>query len=407
MKWQNLIKVALKSILKNKMRTLLTMLGIIIGVAAVIVMVAIGQGAEQRIQNQISSLGTNLIMVFPSAARQGGISMGAGSGAQLTMQDVERLKKEGTQLQAISPVVRSGAQLIGGTGNWNSSCYGVSEEYLTIRQWGLSRGEFFGVNDVRSSNKVCVIGETVAKNLFPGDDPVGQPLRVRNVPFKIIGVLKERGQDSFGHDQDDIVIAPYTTVLVRLSGMAVRGIGQVLCSAQTLGQMPAAQAEIKSILRQSHRIPEGEDDNFTIRNQTDIAATAEETTRTMTLLLASIASISLLVGGIGIMNIMLVSVTERTREIGIRMAIGARGLDILLQFLIEAITLSFAGGLIGILLGFLVTFIVDKTTALTPIITASSVMISVCFASLVGIFFGFYPARKASTQNPIEALRYE
>ncbi|HNX98548.1 MAG TPA: ABC transporter permease, partial [Candidatus Aminicenantes bacterium] len=299
MKWKNLIKVALKSIFKNKMRTLLTMLGIIIGVTAVIVMVAIGQGAEQRIQNQISSLGTNLIMVFPSAARQGGVSMGAATGAQLTMEDVERLKKEGTQLLAISPVVRSGAQVIGGTGNWNTSCYGTSEEYLTIRQWDLASGDFFGESDIRARSKVCVIGATVAKNLFPGDDPVGQPLRVRNVPFKIVGVLKERGQDTFGHDQDDVIIAPYTTVLIRLAGMAVRGIGQVLCSAQTLGQMPAAQAEIKSILRESHRIPEGDDDDFTIRNQTDIAATAEETTRTMTILLASIASISLLVGGIG------------------------------------------------------------------------------------------------------------
>jgi len=408
MKWQNLIKVAFKSIFKNKMRTFLTMLGIIIGVGAVIVMVAIGKGAEQRIQSQISSLGTNLIMVFPGAARQGSVHMGPGTGRELSTDDMDRLRKNTTLLTAVSPVVRSGGQIVGGNGNWSTSIYGGSEDYLDIRDWKLSSGEKYSATDVRAQNKVCIIGKTIAKELFDGEDPIGQPLRIRNVPFKIIGVLTERGQSAFGSDQDDVIIAPFTTVMSRLSGgHGPRRIGQFLCRAQSLKAMDRAQEEIRTVLRESHRIEEGEDDDFTIRNQTEFANLAAESTQTMTVLLASIAGISLMVGGIGIMNIMLVSVTERTREIGIRMAIGARGSDILTQFLIEAVTLSLSGGFIGIMIGILATYIVKAATNWQTLITPMTVTLSFGFAGLVGIFFGFYPARKAASLNPIEALRYE
>ena len=405
MKWKNLIKVAFKSIVKNKMRTLLTMLGIIIGVGAVIVMVAIGKGAEQRIQNQISSMGTNLIMIFPGAMQQRGVHMGPDQGVRLTLNDVEQLKKNSTLLDAVSPVVRTGVQIIGGSGNWSSGVYGVSEEYLEIRDWKLSSGDFFSATDIRAQNKICIIGQTIVKNLFANEDPVGQQLRLRNVPFKIIGVLKERGQSAFGQDQDDVIIAPYSTVLYRLSGHA--HINQILARASSLEQMDQAQAEITSIMRESHKILEGEDDDFTVRNQTDIASTAQETTKVLTILLASIASISLLVGGIGIMNIMLVSVTERTHEIGIRMAIGARSRDILVQFLIEAIVLSLSGGLLGVLIGFIATYVVHLATDWNTVISMENVLLSFGFAGAVGVFFGYYPARKASALNPIEALRYE
>jgi len=408
MKWKNLIKVAFKSIVKNKMRTLLTMLGIIIGVAAVIAMVALGKGAEKRIQDQISSMGTNLITIFPGSMQSRGVRFGPDSGVQLTLDDVQRIRRNAALAVAVSPMVRSGAQIIGGSGNWSTSVWGVSEQYLEIRDWLLSAGEFFSNADVRAQNKVCVVGQTIVKNLFANEDPVGQQLRVRNVPFRIIGVLKERGPGAFGQDQDDLLIAPYSTVLYRLSGVSGHEhIHQILVRAVSLEQMEQAQAELVSIMREAHKIPEGADDDFTVRNQTDIAATAQETSSVLTMLLASIAGISLLVGGIGIMNIMLVSVTERTHEIGIRMAIGARSRDILVQFLIEAVVLSLSGGLIGVLLGFLVTWILNLTTEWNTVIVPANVLLSFGFAGAVGIFFGYYPARKAAALNPIEALRYE
>ncbi len=407
MKWKNLIKVAFKSIVKNKMRTLLTMLGIIIGVAAVIAMVALGKGAEKRIQDQIASMGTNLLTIFPGSMQSRGVRFGPDSGVQLTLDDVERIRRNAALAVAVSPMVRSGAQIIGGSGNWSTSVWGVSEQYLEIRDWPLSAGEFFSNADVRAQNKVCVVGQTIVKNLFASEDPVGQQLRVRNVPFRIIGVLKEKGQGAFGQDQDDLLIAPYSTVLYRLSGGGHAHIHQILVRATSLEQMEQAQAELISIMREAHKIPEGADDDFTVRNQTDIAATAQETSSVLTMLLASIAGISLLVGGIGIMNIMLVSVTERTHEIGIRMAIGARSRDILVQFLIEAVVLSLSGGLIGVLLGFLVTWVLNLTTEWNTVIVPANVLLSFGFAGAVGIFFGYYPARKAAALNPIEALRYE
>ena len=410
MKWKNLIKVAFKSIVKNKMRTLLTMLGIIIGVAAVIVMVAIGKGAEKRIQDQIASMGTNLLTIFPGSMQSRGVRMGPDSGVQLTLEDVERLKRDATLVQAVSPMVRSGAQLIGGSGNWNTSVWGVSEQYLEIRDWTLSSGEFFSSADIRAQNKSCVVGQTIVKNLFAGDDPVGQQLRVRNVPFRIIGVLQERGQSSFGMDQDDLIIAPYSTVMTRLSGHA--HVNQILVRAVSLEQMDQAQAEVTRIMREAHRIPEGGDDDFTVRNQTDIAATAQETSSVLTMLLASIASISLLVGGIGIMNIMLVSVTERTREIGLRKAVGAHRSDILIQFLTESAVLSLIGGIIGIMLGWLIAMIVGQIAArsgtpINPRIGIDIILLATVFSTAVGLFFGLYPANRAAGLEPVEALRYE
>ncbi|MEO6046617.1 MAG: ABC transporter permease [Candidatus Kapaibacterium sp.] len=406
MNWKNILNVAMKSILRNRMRSLLTMLGIIIGVAAVIVMVAIGKGAQAQIEDQIGTLGTNVIIAFPNASRAGGVSQGAGSnGGRFTLDDVDKIEKNATLLAGVSPVIRSGVQAIGGSGNWSTSIYGVSPSYLDIRQWPLASGEFFTDREIKSRSKVCVIGKTVVDNLFPNQDPVGQEIRLRNVPFKVIGVLTQKGQNASGADQDDAVLAPSTTVLDRLSGG--RFIQQLMASAASPGQMTQAQEEMRGLLRESHRLQPGEDDDFVIRNQTEIAEAAQQTTQVLTLLLASIAGVSLVVGGIGIMNIMLVSVTERTREIGIRMAIGARGSDVLTQFLVESVVLGLCGGIIGILTGVGVAQLVQAVSDLHTKIDPSIVILSFIFSGAVGVFFGFYPARKAAALNPIEALRYE
>ncbi len=405
MRLQDLLTIAFQSIFKNKMRSFLTMLGIIIGVGAVIVMVSIGQGAQKQIKDQIQGLGVNLLTVFPVAFRQGGVSYGGGSLSRLTVDDVNKLKKESTLLAGVSPVIRTSAQVIGGSGNWSTSIMGVSPDYLIIRDWSLSSGSPFTDNDVRAQTRVCLIGYTVATNLFGSSDPVNQRLRIRSEPFKIIGVLSVKGLAGSGVDQDDVILGPYTTVQNRLSQN--RYIQQILCSSVSAEQMDNAQDEIRSLLRETHKIPEGADEDFTVRNQADVINTANQTTGILTAFLAAIAGISLLVGGIGIMNIMLVSVTERTREIGIRMAVGARSLDILMQFLVEAVVLSLTGGIIGIILGFLVTVFIQVVFNWSMVFSFQTILLSFVFSFIVGAFFGFYPARKASSLNPIDALRYE
>ena len=405
MKQRTLLKVATQSILKNKMRTVLTMLGIVIGVGAVIVMVAIGNGAQQMIQSQINSLGTNLIIVMPGATMQGGASQGAGSFNRLTVDDADQLKRQGTLLSAVSPVVSTRVQVIGGQGNWRTLINGVSTDFLIIRDWSASSGAFFSDVDVKSARKVAVLGATVASNLFPGSDPVGAQIQIGHVPFTVVGVMAARGQNAGGMDQDDVILMPYTTAQSRLSGN-VR-IGQILVSTSSQEEIPAAQDEIKNIMREAHRLGDGADDDFTVRNQTDIAQAATGTTRVMSALLAAIASISLVVGGIGIMNIMLVSVTERTREIGIRMAIGARGSDVLTQFLVESVAMSVLGGIVGLAVGYGGAALVSHITGWTTSTPASAVAIAVGFSAAVGMFFGYYPARKAAALNPIQALRYE
>ena len=405
MKASILTRVAAQSILKNKMRSLLTMLGIIIGVGAVILLVAIGQGAQSRIQQRIENLGTNMLVISPGSSSQGGVSRGMGSFNRLKVDDVEKLQRESFLLAAVSPVVATGGQIVGGQGNWRSRINGVSVEYLAIRDWEVEFGRNFDASEVRSMKKVVLLGRTVAENLFPGQDPVGQQVRIRNVPFQIIGVLAEKGQTPEGSDMDDVILAPYSTVQTRLAGHQY--IPQILASTFSPGDIPAAQDEITAIMREAHGLASWEEDDFTVRNQSDLSEAAQGTTEVMTLLLAAIASISLLVGGIGIMNIMLVSVTERTREIGIRMSIGARGSDVMTQFLVESTVLSAAGGLLGLLLGLGGARIISSATGWTTTISPLTVVVALAFSGAIGIFFGFYPARQAAELDPIEALRYE
>jgi putative ABC transport system permease protein len=400
-----LVKLAGKSIIKNKMRTALTMLGIIIGVAAVIMMVAIGSGARGQIERRIMNLGTNLIVVTPGAATQGGVSQGAQTFNRLTTDDAEALRKQAFLLAGVSPVLMTRAQAIGGQANWRTWIYGVHTDYQRIRDWRVESGDFFTDTDLRSMRKVALIGRTVADNVFPGEDPVGQQIQLRNVPFKIIGVLARKGQTAEGADQDDIVLAPYTTVENRLSGRS--RVGQILASTSSPGDIAEAQQEIRLILRDAHDLGDAEPDDFTIRNQTDLADAASATTRVMTLLLSAIASISLVVGGIGIMNIMLVSVTERTREIGLRLALGARGSDVLVQFLVESVVMSVIGGAIGVGLGIGGSAVLGRATGWSVFVSPMTVVVALGFAAAVGVFFGFYPARRAARLDPIEALRYE
>ncbi len=403
MKWKNLITVAFNSILKNRMRSLLTMLGIIIGVGAVITLVSIGQGATADIENEISTLGTNLLIIMPGSTRTGGVSHGASSLNTLTMDDVERLG-EANLLRYVSPIISSSAQVIAGSRNWSTKIQGVSPTYLEIKDWPLEKGTFFTERDVRSRKKVAVLGQSVAEELFPGQDPIGSRIRIRNIPFTIIGVLSEKGQSMMG-DQDDVILAPSTTVLYRMNDGKTVNI--IMASAVSVEQMDAASDQATGLLRKEHHLADGEDNDFVIRSQTDIIQTVSGVTGTLTMLLSAIAGVSLLVGGIGIMNIMLVSVTERTREIGIRMSIGARGGDILVQFLVEAVILGMTGGLIGILtgigLGKFLSGLINTSMVIDPLIT----FIAFFFSGAVGVFFGFYPARKASRLNPIDALHYE
>ena len=404
MKQRTLLKLAWQSILKNKMRTLLTMLGIVIGVGAVIVMVAVGNGAQSQIAASITSLGTNLIVVSPGSSAQGGVSQGAGTFNRLTTADAVQLKLDGTTLSAVSPVIQTRAVVIGPAGNWRTSINGVSPDYFTIRDWSVTSGDIFDDTDVKAARKIALLGATVAKNLFPGVDAVGAQIQIGHVPFIVSAVLAVKGQNSTGADQDDVILMPYTTAQNRLSGN-VR-LGQILVSTFSPGDIPAAQAEITDIMRNVHKLGDSPDD-FTVRNQTEIAAAATATTSVMSGLLAAIASISLVVGGIGIMNIMLVSVTERTREIGIRMAIGARGSDVLTQFLVESVVMSILGGIGGLIAGYAGSLLLAHFTGWNTAVPASAVLIAVGFSAGVGVFFGYYPARKAAALNPIEALRYE
>ena len=405
MRLHKLILVALKSIARNKMRSLLTMLGIIIGVASVITMVALGEGSQKDIEGEVASLGTNLLMVRPGSIDTGGVRGGAGSRASLTMKDVARLEKNATQLRWVSAEVRASGQVIAGNNNWNTTITGVSPDYLAIRNYEIESGTFFTARDSKTRAKVAVLGKTVADELFPDSDPIGERLRIRNVPFKVIGVMAEKGQSSTGDDQDDIIFAPDNTVLYRLSnGKTIRDISASAISSEA---MDAAKEELTTLLRSEHRLATDAEDDFIIRDQTEIVEMATRVTGTLTLLLSSIAGVSLLVGGIGIMNIMLVSVTERTREIGIRLAIGARPLDILAQFLIEAAILSLLGGLIGIVSGLSAAWGVGRLLGVSAVVNPAVVMTTVIFTGAVGVFFGFYPARKAANLNPIDALRYE
>jgi putative ABC transport system permease protein len=405
MRKSTLVKVATQSILKNKLRTFLTMLGVVIGVAAVIIMVAIGYGAQTSIQKQIGSLGTNMIMIMPGASAAGGVNQGAATFNRLTPADYEKIQRESLLLSAVSPVVFTNAQVISGQGNWRTRINGVSVEYQQIRDWPVQEGTYFTEPDVRAARKVAVLGSTVAKSLFPDGDAVGQQVQIRDVPFTVMGVLKSKGQNAGGMDADDVVLVPYTTAQARLSGR--QRVGQIIGSASSPQDVPAAQEEIRGILRESHKLGDGDDDDFTIRNQDEIAAAASSATEVMTVLLASIASISLLVGGIGIMNIMLVSVTERTREIGIRMAIGARGSDVLTQFLVESVAISMLGGVIGVVLGLGGAVVLGHFTGWSTETPPEAIVIAVGFSAAVGVFFGFYPARQAAALNPIQALRYE
>jgi putative ABC transport system permease protein len=405
MKILNIFLSAFRALQRNKMRSFLTMLGIIIGVGAVIIMLAIGQGAETSVKQQIAALGTNVLIVFPGSQQQGGIRTGAGTMTTLTEDDALAVSKECSAVQYVSPGTRTNAQVIAGDMNWSTGIEGGSADYMAIRLWTMADGDFFTDADVKTAGKVCILGKTVADNLFPGASPIDQTVRIRNVPFKVIGVFSKKGQNAMGQDQDDIVVVPYSTILKRLAHTTF--LRSILVSATSPSTIALAQSQMSELLRIRHRLVGSDADDFTIRNQTDIANTATATTEILTILLASIASVSLLVGGIGIMNIMLVSVTERTREIGIRMSIGARGRDVLTQFLIEALVLSILGGVIGILIGVGGSMIISTLAKWPTIITAFSIILSFGFSFVIGIFFGYYPARKAAMLNPIDALRYE
>ena len=399
------LKEAVKSILKSRLRSSLTALGVIIGVAAVVIMVAIGDGAQLNIKKQIDSLGSNLIIITPGSSNSGGIRGGAGTFNRITLEDVEIIKKEATLISGVSPLVRSGGQVIGGLGNWFTQIQGVSPDYPEIRSWELKTGDFFTKRDVIARSKVCILGSEVAENLFPDDDPVGKQIRIRTIPFKVIGVLKSKGQTAVGTSNDDIILAPSKTILDRLSGG--RFISSIQVSAFSSESIPAARSELRNIMRESHKLEPGEEDDFTIKDQSDLTEAATETSRVLTYLLASIAGVSLVVGGIGIMNIMLVTVTERTREIGIRLSVGARSSDILIQFLTEAVVLSLSGGIIGIGISFFITYFINNYTNQIAIINMEIIFLALGFVVVIGVFFGFYPARKAAELNPIDALRYE
>jgi len=402
------LRIAFRALKVNKMRSALTMLGIIIGVGAVIAMLAVGTGASKRISEQISSIGSNLIMIVPGATTAGGVRMGSGSQPTLTMGDAEAIQKECSAVSNVAPVLSGVAQVVYGHQNWSTGVVGTSPSMLTVRDWPLSSGRSFTDQDVKSATKVCLLGQSVVDNLFGDMNPIGQVVRIKKVPFTVVGILDKKGQSPQGQDQDDTLLVPVTTAQKKLFGTTFPGMVRIIMvKAKSTEDLTSAEKQINSLLRQRHRIGPKQENDFTVRNLTQFMQAAEQSTKVMTLLLGAIASVSLLVGGIGIMNIMLVSVTERTREIGIRMAIGAKTWDIRLQFIIEALILSLIGGIAGIVAGISSSELISMFADWATIVSPFSIVLAFGFSGLVGIFFGFYPAYKASLLDPIEALRYE
>jgi putative ABC transport system permease protein len=401
-------QIALRALWVNKMRSFLTMLGIIIGVGAVITILAVGTGASQKIAEQVASIGSNLIMVVPGSITQGGMRMGSGSQSTLTKDDADAIEKECSAVSAVAPTVNTVAQVVYGNQNWATGIYGTTSGILEVKDWSLVAGRTFIDQDIRSSTKVCILGQTIVDNLFGGIDPIGQIIRIKKVPFTVIGILETKGQSIIGQDQDDVIYIPVTTAQKKIVGRSVPGmVRTIMVKARSAEDMSLAEKQVTELLRQRHRTGLNKEDDFTVRNLTQMMQVAEESAKVMTILLGAIASISLLIGGIGIMNIMLVSVTERTREIGIRMAIGAKTWDIRIQFIIEALTLSMIGGIFGITLGVTGSSILSAAAGWTTIVSPLSIILAFGFSGLVGIFFGFYPAYKASLLSPIDALRYE
>ena len=406
MHYANLFRIAIRALVRNKLRAFLTMLGIIIGVASVIAMLAIGEGSKANIRGQMSSMGTNMVMVMTNFQRRGGVSLGSSSSTALKYSDVEAIRRDVTSVSGVSPEVRASGQVIYSNQNTQTTIYGVSEEYLNIKKLEIKSGRIFNTNEVKGMSKVCILGQTVVKNLFgAGADPVGLSIRIQKLPFVIIGVLKSKGESGMGQDQDDLILAPYTTVQRRLA--AIDYINGIYASAITEEKSAKAISEITEALRRSHKLKESSENDFRVMSQSELIATVSSITEMLTILLGAIAGISLLVGGIGIMNIMFVSVTERTREIGLRMSIGGRGKDILKQFLVESILLSVLGGTVGVIFGYIIAKGAGSLMKIVPIVQVQTVVLAftVCFA--IGVFFGWYPARKAANLNPIDALRYE
>jgi putative ABC transport system permease protein len=406
MNYSNLLRIALRALVRNKLRAFLTMLGIIIGVASVIAMLAIGEGSKQKIRKQISSMGSNMVMVMPNFQRRGGVSLGSSSSMALKYSDVVALRSDAPDVSAVSPEVRASGQVIYSNQNTQTTIYGVSEEYLTIKKLEVISGRTFTSNEVKNMSKVCILGQTVVENLFgAGADPVGLSIRIKNLPFQVIGTLKDKGESGMGQDEDDLIIAPYTTVQRRLA--AIDYINGIYTSAVSEEKSSAAKAEVEEVLRRTHKLKESAENDFRVMSQSELLNTISSITDVMTYLLGAIAGISLLVGGIGIMNIMFVSVTERTREIGLRMSIGGRGKDILKQFLAESIILSILGGVMGVIFGYLLARLAGSLMSTPAVVKTQSVVLAFAVCFIIGVFFGWYPARKAANLNPIDALRYE
>ena len=404
------MRIAFGALRINKLRSALTMLGIIIGVGAVIAMVAVGSGATERIQQQIASIGSNVIIVMPGSITASGVRLGSGNMTTLTQDDAKAIARDCPAVEAVAPTSRGGAQVVNGNNNWATSIQGTTPEYLSIRDIGIESGSAFTQQDVDSAAKVALLGQTVVNNLFNGSDPVGQIVRIKQVPFTVVGTLVPKGQSPTGQDQDDLILMPITTAQKKVLGVnqaRANSVGTLIVQALGPQQIQAAQDQMRSVLRQRHHLQQTQDDDFTIRNLEEVFQAQETSSHVMSILLAAIASVSLIVGGIGIMNIMLVSVTERTREIGLRQAVGAKTKDILTQFLVEAVTLSIVGGIVGIVLGILASKLISYFAQWSTLISPGSILLAFVFSALVGVFFGFYPARKAAFLDPIDALRYE